>query len=149
MPSKLAGLIAKNRGEVRAGPWCDSPARPSGGALLWSFPLWLSIAAGHLGGRRGLPVSLSVHRFVPAHRAADHRRRRADAGRDRRVSRSLSHRRDMFYGAPQEAAVGAAIVLHLFSFGPALLLGLAFAAEEGLNMSAMRRLADQEQGHTA
>ena len=55
-----------------------------------------------------------------------------------------------FYGAPDDAAVGAAIVLHLFSIGPSLLLGLLFAAQEGLNLGGMRRLAEQaEQGHTA
>jgi hypothetical protein len=42
------------------------------------------------------------------------------------------------------------IVLHLFSIGPSLLLGLLFAAEEGLNVKGMQRLADQaEQRHTA
>jgi hypothetical protein len=49
----------------------------------------------------------------------------------------------MFFGAPDSAAVGAAIVLHLFSVGPALLLGLFYAAQAGLNVSAMRRLAGQ------
>ncbi len=57
----------------------------------------------------------------------------------------------MFYGAPDDAAVGAAIVLHLFSIGPALLLGLFFAAQEGLNLGGMRQLADQAEpgGDTA
>jgi len=56
----------------------------------------------------------------------------------------------MFYAAPQDGAVGAAIVLHLFSILPSLLLGLFFAAQEGLNVGGIRRLADQaEQGHTA
>ena len=56
----------------------------------------------------------------------------------------------MFYGAPNDAAVGAAIVLHLVSIGPSLMLGLFFAAQEGLNLGTMQRLADQaEQGHTA
>src|SRR4051812_31708880 len=48
-----------------------------------------------------------------------------------------------FFGAPDDAAVGAAIVLHLFSVGPSLLLGLLFAAHVGLNVAGMRRLADQ------
>ena len=48
-----------------------------------------------------------------------------------------------FFGAPDDAAVGAAIVLHLFSVGPTLLLGLLFAAQEGLNVSGMRSLADR------
>jgi hypothetical protein len=34
-------------------------------------------------------------------------------------------------------------VAHLFSVGPALLLGLMFAAQEGLNLSRMRTLADE------
>jgi len=56
----------------------------------------------------------------------------------------------MFYGAPDTAAVGAAIVLHLFTIGPSLLLGLFFAAREGLNFGNMRQLAVRaEQGHTA
>ena len=49
----------------------------------------------------------------------------------------------MFYGAPDAAAVGAAIVLHAFSVGPSLLLGLFFAAQAGLNLAGMRQLADQ------
>jgi len=56
-----------------------------------------------------------------------------------------------FYGAPDDAAVGAAIVLHAFSVGPALLLGLFFAADAGLNVSRMRQIADvaTEQGNPA
>jgi uncharacterized membrane protein YbhN (UPF0104 family) len=54
-----------------------------------------------------------------------------------------------FFGAADDAAVGAAIVLHVLSIAPALLLGLFFAAQEGLNLAGMQRLADEaEQGHT-
>jgi hypothetical protein len=38
--------------------------------------------------------------------------------------------------------VGAAIVLHAFTVGPSLLLGLMFAAQAGLNVAGMRQLAD-------
>jgi hypothetical protein len=56
----------------------------------------------------------------------------------------------MFFGASNHAAVGSAIVLHAFTVGPSLLLGLLFAAQEGLNMAGMRQLADQaEPGPTA
>ena len=48
-----------------------------------------------------------------------------------------------FFGAPGAAAVGAAIVLHLFSIGPALLFGVFFAAEAGLNLAGMRKLAHE------
>ena len=45
----------------------------------------------------------------------------------------------MFFGAPDDAAVGAAIVAARCSpSGPSLLLGLFFAAQAGLNLSGMR-----------
>jgi hypothetical protein len=56
----------------------------------------------------------------------------------------------LFYGAPDAAAVGAAIVLHAFSVAPALLLGIVFAAQEGLNFAGMQQLAAHaEQGRSA
>jgi uncharacterized membrane protein YbhN (UPF0104 family) len=48
-----------------------------------------------------------------------------------------------FFGAPDDAAVGAAIVLHAFTVGPVLLLGVMFAAQAGMNVKGMRQLADQ------
>ena len=55
-----------------------------------------------------------------------------------------------FFGASDDAAVGAAIVAHVLSQGPSLMLGLFFAAQEGLNLAGMERLARQaEQGNTA
>jgi len=149
MPSALAGLIARIAEKFAQG--LGAIRRPGHliGALFWSFPLWLSIAAGiwavAVAFRFPVPFTgsfllialLTIGVAVPTPGAVGgfHEAFRLGA--------------TMFYGAPDEAAVGAAIVLHLFSFGPALFLGLAFAAEEGLNMGAMRRLADQEQGHTA
>lgn len=46
-----------------------------------------------------------------------------------------------FYGAPNDRAVGAAIVLHAISFVPVTLLGVFFIAQDGLNLSRMRSLA--------
>jgi uncharacterized protein (TIRG00374 family) len=55
-----------------------------------------------------------------------------------------------FFDARDEAAVGAAIVAHLFSIGPSLLLGLVFAAQEGLSVAGIRHLAEEvEQGDAA
>ncbi len=56
----------------------------------------------------------------------------------------------VFYGAPDSAAVGAAIVLHAMSVGSPFFLGVFFAAQEGLNLAGIRHLADQaEPGRTA
>jgi hypothetical protein len=49
----------------------------------------------------------------------------------------------VFFGAPNDAAIGSAIVVHAFSVEPALLLGLLFAAQAGLNVTGMRQLSSQ------
>lgn len=112
-------------------------------ALFWSFPLWLSIATGiwavAVAFRLSIPftgsflilgvLTLGVAIPTPGSIGGFHEAFRFSA--------------TTFYGAPDAAAVGAAIVLHVFSFGPALLLGLFYAAQAGLNVSAMRRLADE------
>jgi uncharacterized protein (TIRG00374 family) len=49
-----------------------------------------------------------------------------------------------FFGAPDDRAVGAAIVLHAISFVPVTLLGVAFMAREGLTFSGARALAASE-----
>ena len=143
LPSTLAGLIArvaekfaKGLGAIR------QPARLLV-ALAWSFPLWLSIGLGIYAAARAFRLAipftgsflmialLVIGVAVPTPGAIGgfHEAFRLGA--------------TMFFGTPNDAAVGAAIVLHLFSIGPSVLLGLLFAAQEGLNVSAMRRLADQ------
>jgi len=47
----------------------------------------------------------------------------------------------VFYGAPNDRAVGAAIVLHAASIVPIVLLGLVFMAQSGLDLKGIRRLA--------
>jgi hypothetical protein len=116
-------------------------------ALAWSFPLWLTIGAGiwavsiafgftmPFTGSFLLMAILTIGVAVPTPGAIGgfHEAFRIGA--------------TMFYGAPDAAAVGAAIVLHALTILPSLFLGLFFAAEAGLNVSGMRRLAD-EAGHT-
>jgi uncharacterized membrane protein YbhN (UPF0104 family) len=112
-------------------------------ALLWSLPLWLSIALGIWAVAMAFDLSipftgsfllialLTVGVTVPTPGAVGgfHEAFRIGA--------------TMLFGAPDSAAVGAAILAHLFSVGPALLLGLFYAAQAGLNLGGMRRLAEQ------
>jgi uncharacterized protein (TIRG00374 family) len=92
-------------------------------ALVWSFPLWLSIAFGIWAGAvafgLAVPTPGAIGGFHTAFRYAV----------------------TQFFGAPDDAAVGAAIVLHLLSIGPSLLLGLYFAAHAGMNLTRMKELA--------
>lgn len=150
LPSALAGLIAKIAEKFARG--LGAIRRPGRllGALVWSFPLWLSIAAGiwsvAVAFQLAVPFTgsflllsllvLGVTVPTPGAVGGFHAAFRYGA--------------TAFFGAPDDAAVGAAIVLHLLSVGPSLLLGLWFAAQEGLNVAGMRRLADEaEQGNTA
>jgi uncharacterized protein (TIRG00374 family) len=150
LPSTFAGLIARIAEKFARGLGAiRSPSRLLI-ALAWSFPLWLSICLGiwavAVAFKFAIPFTgsfllvallvLGVAVPTPGAVGGFHEAFRIGA--------------TMFYGAPDDAAVGAAIVLHLFSILPALLLGLMFAAQEGLNVGGMRRLASQaEQGHTA
>ena len=150
LPSRLAGLIAGVAEKFARG--LGAIRRPGRllAALAWSLPLWLCIALGiwsmAMAFRFAIPftgsflmialLTLGVAVPTPGAVGGFHEAFRVGA--------------TMFYGAPDAAAVGAAIVLHLFTIGPALLLGLFFAAQEVLNMGSMQRLANQaEQGHTA
>lgn len=48
-----------------------------------------------------------------------------------------------FFGASDNAAVGAALVLHAMSFFPTTLFGGLFMLQDGLNVSRLRDLADE------
>jgi uncharacterized protein (TIRG00374 family) len=48
-----------------------------------------------------------------------------------------------FFGAPDDRAVGAAIVLHAVSFVPVTLLGIVFMAREGLTFGSVSQLAKE------
>jgi uncharacterized protein (TIRG00374 family) len=143
VPSKLAGLIGSVAEKFSIGLGVVRRPGRLFVALLWSFPLWLTIAAGlwavseafridvPFTGSFLLLAILVIGVAVPTPGAIGgfHEAYRLGA--------------TMFFGAPDNAAVGAAIVAHLFSVGPVLILGLFFAAQVGLNLSGMRRLAEQ------
>lgn len=141
VPSTFAGLIASVAEKFATG--LGAIRRPDRllVALAWSFPLWLCIAAGiwavavafdfpiPFTGSFLLIAFLVIGVAVPTPGAIGgfHEAFRLGA--------------TTFYGASNEGAVGAALVLHAFSIGPALVLGLLFAADAGLNLSRMRELA--------
>jgi len=142
LPSAAAGLIARVAERFARGlAVVRRPGRVLV-ALAWSFPLWLCIALGiwaiAVAFRIDVPFTgsfllvailvLGVAVPTPGAVGGFHAAFRYGA--------------TAFFGASDDAAVGAAIVLHLFSIGPALALGLVFAAQEGLNLGGMRRLAE-------
>jgi len=147
VPSKLAGVLARVAEKFARGLGVIRRPRRLFVALMWSFPLWLSIAAGlwavAVAFGIALPFSgsfliialLSVGVSVPTPGAVGG------------FHAAYRYGATAFFGASEDAAVGAAIVAHVLSQAPSLVLGLFFAAQEGLNLAGMQRLA-REQGHT-
>ena len=143
LPSRFAGLLGRIAEKFATG--LGAIRRPGRLliALLWSFPLWLCIGLGiwavAVAFRLQVPFTgsfllialLVIGVAVPTPGAV--------GGFHEMFRFGVT----MFFGAANTPAVGAAIVLHAISIGPALLLGLFFAAREGLNLTTMRELADQ------
>jgi uncharacterized protein (TIRG00374 family) len=143
LPSTLAGLLARVAEKFATG--LGAVRRPGRllVALILSVPLWLSIAMGiwaasvafHLAipftGSFLVVALLVVGVAVPTPGAVGG------------FHAAYKFAATTFFGAPDDAAVGAAIVLHVLTIGPNVLLGLFFAAQAGLNITVMKQLADQ------
>ena len=143
LPSKLAGVLAKVAEKFATGlAVIRRPGRLLV-SLALSIPLWLSIAAGVWSAAVAfhLPVSfmgsfllialLVIGVAVPTPGAVGG------------FHWAFRFGVTTFFGASNDAAVGAAILLHALTVGSQLLLGLLFAAEEGLSIVGMKQLADQ------
>jgi hypothetical protein len=142
LPSTLAALLAGVAERFVSGLGAVRHPGRLLVALVLSVPLWLSICLGawavaeafHLAvpftGSFLLVAMLVIGVAVPTPGAVGgfHEAFRVGA--------------TSVFGASNQAAVGAAIVLHAFSIVPYLLLGLMYAAQEGLNLSRMRQLAE-------
>ena len=132
--AKLARMFSEGLGVVR------QPGR-LGIALVLSVPLWLSIAAGiwlvtrafHIDmpfpGAFLLMAMLVVGVAVPTPGAV--------GGFHYFYRLGVTG----FFAAPNDRAVGAAIVLHAVSFVPVALVGLLLIAQEGLSLTRLGTLA--------
>jgi uncharacterized protein (TIRG00374 family) len=143
LPSTLAGLLARVAEKFATG--LRAVRRPGRllVALILSVPLWLSIAMGIWAASRAFHLAipftgsflvvalLVVGVAVPTPGAVGG------------FHAAYKFAATTFFAAPDDAAVGAAIVLHALTVGPNLLLGLFFAAQAGLNITVMKQLADQ------
>lgn len=110
-------------------------------AMLWSFPLWVIYAAEAYLVSRAFDISLpfmgsfllqallviGVAVPTPGGVGSVHEAYRIGA--------------TMFFGASDEAAVAAAIVLHAIGILPVILVGGIFMAQDGLSVSRLKTLA--------
>ena len=112
-------------------------------ALAWSVPIWLSIAAGiwltslafHITfpftGTFLVTMLLVVGVAMPT------------PGAIGGFHAAYQIAVQTFFGAPDDRAVGGAIVLHAISFVPVTILGIVFMAREGLTLGRAKALADE------
>ena len=110
-------------------------------ALAWSFPIWLSITAGiwltslafHItfpfAGTFLVTLVLVVGVAMPT------------PGAIGGFHAAYQIAVQTFFGAPDDRAVGAAIVLHALSFLPVTVAGIIFMAREGMTLGRARSLA--------
>jgi uncharacterized membrane protein YbhN (UPF0104 family) len=143
LPSRLAGLLARVAQKFAEGLAVVRRPQRLFVSLVLSVPLWLSIALGVWAAARAFRLMvpftgsfliialLVVGVAVPTPGAVGG------------FHAAFRYGATTFFGASEDAAVGAAIVLHAFSIVPSLALGLFFAAHEGLNLAGMRHIADQ------
>jgi glycosyltransferase 2 family protein len=143
LPPRLARLLGGLAQTFALGLGAVRRPQQLAKVLLWSFPLWLSIAAGIWLVSRAFHVELPftgsflmmtllvVGVSVPTPGAIGGFHKFYQIG-------AMS-----FFHASNDRAVSAAIVLHAVSFVPVTLLGILFMAREGLTLGRMRRLAER------
>jgi uncharacterized membrane protein YbhN (UPF0104 family) len=112
-------------------------------AIAWSFPIWLAIAAEAWAVTRAFDIAMpfagsfllqallviGVAVPTPAGVGSYHAAYRYGV--------------TTFFGAPEDKAVGAAIVVHAISFFPIVLAGVIFMAQDGLSVGQLRNLASE------
>jgi uncharacterized protein (TIRG00374 family) len=143
LPEKLARIVAKFVETFAQGlAVMRQPGRMLV-ALALSFPLWLAIAAGiwltsqafHI--TFSYPASFLVMTILVVGVAVP------TPGAVGGFHLAYQIAVELFFGAPTDRAVGAAILLHAISFVPVTILGIIFMAAEGLTLGGARKLAEE------
>jgi len=139
LPARIASMIARFAQTFAEGfAVVRSPARLVA-AMAWSIVLWIAIAAGiwavsvafgiampFTGAWLMLgPLVVGVAVPTPGGVGGFHEAYRIGA--------------TGFFGADNDIAVGAAIVLHAISVGPVIIVGLLFIVQDGLKLGGMAR----------
>ena len=141
LPHAVADRLAELARTFSGGFAVAREPRALTAALMWSFPLWLAIAAEAwlvtiafgiampFAGTFLLQALLVIGVAVPTPGAVG--------------SYHEAYRIGVttFFGAPQDTAVAAAIVTHAISYFPVILTGIVFMAQDGLSVGRLQALA--------
>jgi uncharacterized protein (TIRG00374 family) len=152
LPGDLGGRLARVATAFSSGFAAARDVRTVVWAVVWSFPVWLAIAFETwavtaaffidmpLTGAFLLQALLVIGVAVPTPGAVG--------------SYHEAYRFGVttFFGAANDRAVAAAIVVHAISFIPVVLLGILFMAQDGLSVRGLSRMAgearEKEMPHT-
>jgi uncharacterized membrane protein YbhN (UPF0104 family) len=139
LPARIAAMIARFAQTFAEGfAVVRSPGRLAA-AIAWSIVLWVAIASGIWALSRAFgiampftgawlmlgPLVVGVAVPTPGGVGGFHEAYRFGA--------------TAFFGADNNTAVGAAIVLHAISIGPVIIAGLLFIVQDGLKLGGMAR----------
>lgn len=141
LPTRVAHALSRLAGTFSEGFAVAREARALTFAMLWSFPVWLGIAAHAWLVTRAFGIQMpfpgafllqsllviGVAMPTPGGVGGYHAMYRLGV--------------TAFFGAPDDAAVGAAIVAHAVSLGPVIVLGLVFMLQEGLSLAGLQQMA--------
>ena len=139
LPARIAAMIARLRANVRrrlCGRAQSGPSRRRDRLVDRAVDRHRQR---HLGGVGRVRDRDAVHRRVADAGAARRRRRGADAWRVGGFHEAYRIGATGFFGADNDTAVGAAIVLHAISVAPVIIVGLLFIVQDGLKLGGMAR----------
>lgn len=141
LPARMANSLSNFASTFSAGFAAARDARGFLLAVLWSFPIWLAIAADTW----AVTVAMGIHMpftgtFLlqallvigvavptPGGIGSYHEAYRIGV--------------TTFFQAPNDQAVAAAILVHLISFVPVVLLGIVFMSQDGLTVGGLKKMA--------
>jgi glycosyltransferase 2 family protein len=145
LPHAMADRLAALARTFSGGFAAAREPRALAAAIAWSFPLWIAIAAEAwlvtiafdiampFAGTFLLQALLVIGVAVPTPGAVGSYHEAYRIG----VT--------MFFGAPNDRAVAAAIVTHAVSYFPVVLTGLVFMVQDGLTFRRLKALAQTEE----
>ncbi len=146
LPERMASRLSQLASTFSAGFAAARDARSFFLAVIWSFPIWLAIAIDTWAVTAALGIAMpftgtfllqallviGVAVPTPGGVGSYHEAYRIGV--------------TTFFNAPNDRAVAAAILVHLISFVPVVLLGILFMAQDGLTVGGLKAMADSAPG---
>jgi glycosyltransferase 2 family protein len=141
LPGRWSGSVGRIASSFSGGFAAATDPKALLWAIVWSFPLWLAIAAEAwavtvaFGINMPFPGTFLLQALLVIGVAVPTPGGVGSYHEAYRIGVTT------FFGAPNDRAVAAAILTHAISFVPVVLLGVLFMAQDGLSVSGLKDLA--------